>query len=143
MSTRLILNTKGKNQIVEEPPGTFKLGKLRVSFENGNPYIALSGDIISPTFSGIVPDHTIVERVTYVGSFAEGLRAEGLYDKDACTAFVETRTMPLPHQVINISGPTIREVKAMYFLVRGGLEPMTNWHLAYNELNAAAEKQDH
>lgn len=144
MSTRLILNESAKKQIVTDSLGISRLKDARVAFENGVPYIALSGDILSPIFTAYAQDYSIVSRVTYTTSFAEGFRPEGLYANDDCTARVQTQVSPSRHQIISISGPTIPDVKEMYYQVRGGaLKPDTNWHVAYEDLKAAAKNQDH
>lgn len=120
-----------------------RLGDVRVETcrSTGEQYIPTYANVFDPTAS--IPDipADIVTRVTVKEYIYRGFRTNGIYRNEGAELMVKTHVQVhstmMSHSVeretfqeINVSGPTVEAVKAIYSLVRQGeLQPAEDWEL--------------
>ena len=127
-------------QGAEEQLQAFKeqglVGDLRVETDHisGKKYILTYTEVSDPTSEIAEALGDLTERVTAKDRIVSGLRAEGVYRHNGATLTVKTGMHSYEGysrevwQRVNISGPSVETVKAIYSLFRQGkLTPEENW----------------
>jgi hypothetical protein len=134
------------------------LGDLEVRDDKGGAkYIDLYADPLDPASSMPTIDRKYVKRVSFVDTYHEGFRTDGIYKLKGATARVSTQRRfhggldteqeEEVYQQISISAGSVKTLREIYSKVRKGeLKPDEDWGVSKYELErrerqAAAENE--
>jgi len=138
MTTRFWLRTPlSLEEKVDGRADLLKGTRTRVDYENGKPYVPMSGDVMGPVPALPTIPAGLVRVITYIGMIQNGFRSDGIYRYKGAEARLTTETQEVGHrdagttvkvQTMVISAGSVRTLREIYSKIRSGeLEPTEKW----------------